>query len=126
MYMGGYNAPPTYHVTNPSYAPLPTNNSALDNASASSLERPIDGPRESRCWDHGCNGRGFSTHSNLLRHQREKDGKSNKSSCRKCGASFTRKTAMEGHMAQNKCRKAGRVALRHSHSTDSDLKTLLR
>lgn len=27
-----------------------------------------------QCWEHGCNGRQFSTFSNLLRHQREKHG----------------------------------------------------
>lgn len=27
-----------------------------------------------QCWEHGCNGRQFSTFSNLLRHQREKSG----------------------------------------------------
>lgn len=68
-------------------------------------ERVVDPPRESRCWDHGCNGRAFSTHSNFLRHQREKNGQASKSSCPRCGAMFTRKTAMNGHMLHEKCKR---------------------
>ncbi|KAI9846830.1 MAG: hypothetical protein M1838_001128 [Thelocarpon superellum] len=57
-----------------------------------------------QCWDHGCNGRQFSTFSNLLRHQREKSGTSTKSYCPRCGAEFTRTTARNGHMAHEKCK----------------------
>lgn len=57
-----------------------------------------------QCWEHGCNGRQFSTFSNLLRHQREKSGASQKSSCPNCGAEFTRTTARNGHMAHDKCK----------------------
>jgi Zinc finger, C2H2 type len=70
--------------------------------------RVVDPPKESRCWEHGCNGRTFSTHSNLLRHIREKSGQAAKSTCPRCGAVFTRKTAMNGHMQHDKCkRKSG-------------------
>lgn len=58
-----------------------------------------------QCWDHGCNGRQFSTFSNLLRHQREKSGVSSKPFCPKCGAEFTRTTARNGHMAHEKCKQ---------------------
>lgn len=57
-----------------------------------------------QCWEHGCNGRQFSTFSNLLRHQREKSGAAHKSSCPNCGAEFTRTTARNGHMAHDKCK----------------------
>jgi len=57
-----------------------------------------------RCWEHGCNGRQFSTFSNLLRHQREKSGTAVKSYCPRCGAEFTRTTARNGHMAHEKCK----------------------
>ncbi|KAN0122431.1 hypothetical protein V8E51_000757 [Hyaloscypha variabilis] len=57
-----------------------------------------------QCWEHGCNGRQFSTFSNLLRHQREKSGAAQKSSCPNCGAEFTRTTARNGHMAHDKCK----------------------
>ncbi|KAI9745199.1 MAG: hypothetical protein M1818_001477 [Claussenomyces sp. TS43310] len=58
-----------------------------------------------QCWDHGCNGRQFSTFSNLLRHQREKSGVASKPTCPKCGAEFTRTTARNGHMAHEKCKQ---------------------
>ncbi|OAX82746.1 hypothetical protein ACJ72_02900 [Emergomyces africanus] len=57
-----------------------------------------------QCWDHGCNGREFSTFSNLLRHQREKAGTAIKSECPHCGTVFTRTTARNGHLAQGKCK----------------------
>ena len=60
-----------------------------------------------QCWDHGCNGRQFSTFSNLLRHQREKSGTASKSYCPRCGAEFTRTTARNGHMAHEKCKPRG-------------------
>lgn len=58
-----------------------------------------------QCWEHGCNGRQFSTFSNLLRHQREKSGAAAKSTCPNCGAEFTRTTARNGHMAHEKCKQ---------------------
>jgi hypothetical protein len=61
-----------------------------------------------QCWEHGCNGRQFSTFSNLLRHQREKSGTAPKSYCPKCGAEFTRTTARNGHLAHDKCTKQRR------------------
>ncbi|KAJ5346361.1 hypothetical protein N7541_008843 [Penicillium brevicompactum] len=61
-----------------------------------------------QCWDHGCNGREFSTFSNLLRHQRERSGVVAKAECPVCGAVFTRTTARNIHVAQAKCRTEGR------------------
>ncbi|KAH7030975.1 uncharacterized protein B0I36DRAFT_117139 [Microdochium trichocladiopsis] len=58
-----------------------------------------------QCWEHGCNGRQFSTFSNLLRHQREKSGQATKSSCPNCGAEFTRTTARNGHLLHDKCKQ---------------------
>ncbi|KAI9846916.1 MAG: hypothetical protein M1837_003528 [Sclerophora amabilis] len=66
--------------------------------------RVINSRPKPRCWDHGCNGRQFSTFSNLLRHQREKSGTATKSYCPRCGAEFTRTTARNGHMAHEKCK----------------------
>ncbi|KAI6311526.1 hypothetical protein MCOR29_008243 [Pyricularia oryzae] len=57
-----------------------------------------------QCWEHGCNGRQFSTFSNLLRHQREKSGQATKSVCPNCGAEFTRTTARNGHQQNDKCK----------------------
>jgi hypothetical protein len=58
-----------------------------------------------QCWEHGCNGRQFSTFSNLLRHQREKSVTASKSYCPRCGAEFTRTTARNGHLAHDNCTK---------------------
>ncbi len=58
-----------------------------------------------QCWEHGCNGRQFSTFSNLLRHQREKSGQAAKATCPNCGAEFTRTTARNGHLLHDKCKQ---------------------
>ncbi|EAA35077.2 hypothetical protein GE21DRAFT_2228 [Neurospora crassa] len=58
-----------------------------------------------QCWDHGCNGRQFSTFSNLLRHQREKSGQATKATCPNCHAEFTRTTARNGHLLHDKCKQ---------------------
>ena len=71
------------------------------------VQRPVRvmGARpKPQCWEHGCNGRYFSTFSNLLRHQREKSGTAAKSSCPRCGAVFTRTTARNGHVDNEKCK----------------------
>jgi hypothetical protein len=60
-----------------------------------------------QCWEHGCNGRQFSTFSNLLRHQREKSGSAMKAICPYCGTEFTRTTARNGHMYGGKCKGRG-------------------
>ena len=57
-----------------------------------------------QCWDHGCNGRQFSTFSNLLRHQRERSGNATKAVCPHCGTEFTRTTARNGHLYGGKCK----------------------
>ncbi|KAB8302539.1 hypothetical protein EYC80_005928 [Monilinia laxa] len=98
------------------YAPHPHSHSPLSPLSL--ISQPSHSPLEPRdhvrvvqsrpkpqCWDHGCNGRQFSTFSNLLRHQREKSGVASKSSCPNCGAEFTRTTARNGHMAHEKCKQ---------------------
>ncbi|KIW00902.1 uncharacterized protein PV09_07649 [Verruconis gallopava] len=61
---------------------------------------------EYRCYQHGCNGKKFSTLSNLLRHERERGGNVNKAICEKCGAEFTRTTARNSHRDNNKCKHA--------------------
>jgi hypothetical protein len=57
------------------------------------------------CWEHGCDGRQFSTWSNLIRHQREKSEQARKFSCPECGAEFTRVTARNGHVQRQKCKQ---------------------
>ncbi|KAK3366946.1 hypothetical protein B0T24DRAFT_682115 [Lasiosphaeria ovina] len=76
---------------------------------ASGQVRVVQSRPKPQCWEHGCNGRQFSTFSNLLRHQREKSGQAAKASCPNCGAEFTRTTARNGHLLHDKCkqRKSG-------------------
>ncbi|KAF1956542.1 hypothetical protein CC80DRAFT_472038 [Byssothecium circinans] len=76
------------------------------------MPRILNSRPKPQCWEHGCNGRQFSTFSNLLRHQREKSGTAAKSSCPRCGAEFTRTTARNGHMTHEKC-KARRTSDSH-------------
>lgn len=78
--------------------------------STDSQVRVINQKPKPQCWEHGCNGREFSTFSNLLRHQREKSGTAAKSYCPKCGAEFTRTTARNGHLAHEKCSKQRRTS----------------
>lgn len=86
-----------------------------------------------RCWDHlSCNGREFSSKSNLLRHQREKNKAeevqnglasgensptddnsfSNRKGpvCVLCGASFTRNSARNTHLANQSCNRIRRYS----------------
>ncbi|KAJ5835626.1 hypothetical protein N7447_001652 [Penicillium robsamsonii] len=94
----------------PSMAPEPSYSSP-ELAAAADSDHPVRvlslRPRP-QCWDHGCNGREFSTFSNLLRHQREKSGVVAKAECPICGAVFTRTTARNIHVAQGKCKSSGR------------------
>ncbi|KAG8624984.1 hypothetical protein KVT40_006735 [Elsinoe batatas] len=85
-----------------SMASMPRSMSSVSNDSMRGVNSTKPKPQ---CWEHGCNGRKFSTFSNLLRHQREKSGTASKSYCPKCGAEFTRTTARNGHLAHDKCSK---------------------
>ncbi|KAF1824952.1 uncharacterized protein K489DRAFT_392947 [Dissoconium aciculare CBS 342.82] len=90
----------------PSYSSSSANELAHQKSpSGDSTVRVLNQRPKPQCWDHGCNGRQFSTFSNLLRHQREKSGTAAKSYCPRCGAEFTRTTARNGHLAHDKCTK---------------------
>ncbi|CCU76823.1 hypothetical protein BGHDH14_bgh02178 [Blumeria hordei DH14] len=83
------------------YCPQPAGPS-LGQSESNDPVRVVHSRPKPQCWEHGCNGRQFSTFSNLLRHQREKSGAAQKSSCPHCGAEFTRTTARNGHLAHDK------------------------
>ncbi|QDS71337.1 hypothetical protein FKW77_002180 [Venturia effusa] len=82
-----------YHQSSPGY---------VDATGVRVVHEP---PGKTECWDHGCQGRKFSTFSNFLRHQREKNGDLAKVRCERCGTEFTRTTAKKSHMRHNKCKK---------------------
>ncbi|CAK7564025.1 MAG: hypothetical protein SEPTF4163_001908 [Sporothrix epigloea] len=77
---------------------------SVGGTSGSSSYRLFHNRPKPQCWEHGCNGRQFSTFSNLLRHQREKSGQAAKAVCPNCGAEFTRTTARNGHLQHDKCK----------------------
>lgn len=121
----GYEFPPSSFVSSSTYTttagsnvgiPIrastsntPSYTSANNSANGSPTDtesqvRVLESRPKPQCWDHGCNGREFSTFSNLLRHQRERSGAAAKSECPHCGAVFTRTTARNTHIAQGKCK----------------------
>jgi len=63
-----------------------------------------------RCWEHGCNGRVFSTHSNLIRHQAEKSQARPTCKCPQCGAVFSRTSARNQHVAKRSCNRIRRYS----------------
>ncbi|KAI0536461.1 hypothetical protein GGR58DRAFT_391901 [Xylaria digitata] len=118
-YQTGYPPPPSHHSLSSQYSRassmsesgmmysvqppvLPSGNPS--GADAGHV-RVVQSRPKPQCWEHGCNGRQFSTFSNLLRHQREKSGQAAKASCPNCGAEFTRTTARNGHLLHDKCKQ---------------------
>ncbi|KFY40247.1 hypothetical protein V494_03597 [Pseudogymnoascus sp. VKM F-4513 (FW-928)] len=61
------------------------------------------------CWDHGCDGRKFSTYDNLLRHQQEMAGAEPKPTCPECGEEFSTEMKRNEHMVE--CMKGDGKAL---------------
>lgn len=90
------------------HQPLPYSNPQVPQSPGSGNPRVLIKKEKPQCWEHGCNGRTFSTFSNLLRHQREKSGTAAKAQCPKCHAEFTRTTARNGHMSHDKCKPRAR------------------
>lgn len=80
-------------------------NASLRQTSQEEATGAVQSRPKPQCWEHGCNGRQFSTFSNLLRHQREMSGQAAKVICPDCGAEFTRTTARNGHLLHRKCRQ---------------------
>ncbi|KAI1121760.1 hypothetical protein F5Y10DRAFT_255610 [Nemania abortiva] len=95
-------------------SPCPTTLSqpmaVLDLLDGASDDRVADRDEKPRCWEHGCNGREFSSKSNLIRHMKEKSGASNKCTCPLCGAIFTRSSARDTHLAKQSCNKIRRYS----------------
>lgn len=61
-----------------------------------------------RCWDHGCEGRTFSSRSNYSRHIKEKSQQrpvASLASCQYCGRVFTRASGKRLHVESFACRR---------------------
>lgn len=95
------------HTSSMLHEPIYSPNSVNTTSSKEQQLHVMSSRPRPQCWDHGCNGREFSTFSNLLRHQREKSGVVAKAECPVCGAVFTRTTARNIHVAQGKCKGSG-------------------
>ncbi|KAI1106181.1 hypothetical protein F4804DRAFT_330550 [Jackrogersella minutella] len=76
----------------------------------SSEDQSMDRSGKHRCWDHGCNGREFSSKSNFVRHVKERSGASTKGVCPLCGAIFTRNSARDTHLAKQSCNRIRRYS----------------
>jgi hypothetical protein len=60
-----------------------------------------------QCWDHGCDGRKFSSLSNYRRHCRERNATSEALiCCPYCGQNFTRTSGRDAHIERGRCYKA--------------------
>jgi hypothetical protein len=57
-----------------------------------------------RCWQHGCQGRTFTSFSNYRRHVKEKEGRIKKAVCSRCGQQFARASGRNIHYAQRRCK----------------------
>jgi hypothetical protein len=64
----------------------------------------IDDDLHRTCFDHGCDGRVFSSRSNFRRHRREKAQQAQLLECPVCGAKFYRRWTRDQHMLREKCR----------------------
>ncbi|KAH8589457.1 hypothetical protein B0O99DRAFT_335786 [Bisporella sp. PMI_857] len=71
---------------------------------AATAVRLLPSQQPIRCYDHGCDGRRFSSLGNYRRHIREKAQLAKTFQCPTCGKVFTRSTARNLHQEMNKCR----------------------
>jgi hypothetical protein len=60
-----------------------------------------------RCYQHGCEGRQFSSAENYRRHIRERN-QSNRTTCPFCAAVFTRKSNRDTHVREGRCKAFNR------------------
>jgi hypothetical protein len=79
---------------------------AIDTSETPSLR--IGRPKTSssgdyRCYQHGCEGRRFSSSENYRRHIRERN-KSDRTACPLCAAVFTRKSNKDTHLRKGRCK----------------------
>ncbi|KAH7250857.1 hypothetical protein BKA59DRAFT_523576 [Fusarium tricinctum] len=62
-------------------------------------------PQDLHCFDHGCDGRRFSSIGNLVRHQKEQSRglSARRYECPYCDQTFTRSTARNVHLIRGRC-----------------------
>ena len=99
------------HILPPTHVPFPA--SAIEGTQAMGPDggdHDDDDDAGLRCWDHGCNGRKFTTLSNLKRHLRENSSERPTCRCPQCGAVFSRTTARNTHVARGSCNRIRRYS----------------
>ncbi|CAJ2505195.1 Uu.00g125890.m01.CDS01 [Anthostomella pinea] len=125
----GQQSPSNDHIDVPSTSMLPSLHIGSDLGSKEAYSCSLGGPvtdldfsgsttedgrstrdEKPRCWDHGCNGKEFSSKSNFMRHVKERSGASTKCTCPLCGAIFTRNSARDTHLAKQSCNRIRRYS----------------
>lgn len=93
----------------PQFSSVPSSCFTPSTTSSVSRHQDMGMTVQPQCWDHGCNGRPFSTNGNLKRHQREKSENCEKHICEKCGRDFTRVEARNKHAEKDICNRDKKV-----------------
>ena len=83
---------------------------ALSFSGNSNDDAPVNSHVKPRCWDHGCNGREFSSRSNFVRHKKEREGEAAKVLCPLCDAVFSRASARDTHLTKQSCNRIRRYS----------------
>jgi uncharacterized C2H2 Zn-finger protein len=102
---------PTYVLSDqqpPTSLTAPASDPAKNGARA--VEQDAGDDVDLCCWEHGCNGRKFTTRSNLKRHRREKSRARLECRCPRCDAIFSRTTARNTHLARGSCNRIRRYS----------------
>lgn len=89
MYGQSYSTGPPasgYEGSSHSHSYPPSFSNSMTQVGSKPPMRVPNQKQKPQCWEHNCNGRQFSTFSNLLRHQRERSGTASKSYCPRCNA----------------------------------------
>ncbi|KAI2614442.1 uncharacterized protein GGS25DRAFT_527521 [Hypoxylon fragiforme] len=113
-----HHLPTTTSSSSSSTSTSPTtptpNDSTSPSTTTTSTSTTTPTSTSTQCWDHGCNGRRFSTRGNLVRHQKEQappqQREVRKACCRHCGAFFTRTTARDKHVVNQSCGRIRRYS----------------
>ena len=112
----------TLHSLIPVHA-IPANTESCDISNAATQTDPwsqsvLFQDHRPRCFDHGCEGRTFSSMENFRRHIRERDHDT-RVVCDLCGVSFSRKSNRDKHVLSGKCLGFKRIVLDASNISNS-------
>lgn len=92
---------PSDHIFSSDDTPSPLS----DDTGSPSTQTCSSSESSRTCYDHGCDGRVFSSRSNLLRHQRERTSHKRLLACPMCGATFYRLWTRDYHVKSARCQK---------------------